>query len=176
MSIDYSKVICFDMEMCCWEDRDKPGEIISIGLCELNLKTGTISREAHYIVKPSADEVSPFCTNLTGLTQRMIDRQGRPLQVVLESITKHYGSRRPYAAWGSDAEYLANQCNLVGATSPLKTTLDLGLLYKIKKRSDRAVSLKNALTQAGLQFEGKAHNALVDAINLARLVVAADLL
>lgn len=176
MSIDYSKIICFDMEMCCWENQEKPGEIISIGLCELNLKTGSISREVHYVVKPAKDEVSPFCTNLTGLTQRMVDRQGRPLKAVLENITTKFGSKRPYAAWGTDAEYLANQCSSIGLASPLKTTLDLGLLYKIRQRSDKAVSLTNALSKAGLDFEGKAHNALVDAVNLARLVVATDLL
>lgn len=176
MSIDYSKVICFDMEMCCWDDHRKTGEIISIGLCELNLVTGEIARDAHYFVKPCADEVSAFCTELTGITQRMVDKQGRPLQAVLDTITKNYGSKRPYVAWGADAEYLANQCRVLGIASPLQSNVDLGLLYKIQQRTDRSVSLKAALGRAGLEFEGTAHNALVDAINLARLVVAAKLL
>lgn len=176
MSIDYSKVICFDMEMCCWDDQRQIGEIISIGLCELNLVTGEIAREAHYFVKPRADEVSPFCTGLTGITQRMVDKQGRPLRAVLETIAKNYGSKRPYVAWGTDADYLANQCRALDATSPLVTSIDLGLLYKIRRRSDRSVSLKAALDHAGIEFHGTAHNALVDAVNLARLIVAADLL
>lgn len=176
MSIDYSKVICFDMEMCCWDDHRQTGEIISIGLCELNLVSGEVSRDAHYFVKPRTDEVSPFCTGLTGITQRMVDKQGRPLKAVLDTIAKNYGSKRPYVAWGADAEYLANQCSALEITSPLVSTIDLGLIYKIKRRSDRSVSLKAALGHAGLEFQGTAHNALVDAVNLARLIVAANLL
>ena len=176
MSIDYSKVICFDMEMCCWDDHRQTGEIISIGLCELNLTNGEIARDAHYFVKPRADKVSPFCTSLTGITQRMVDKQGRPLKAVLDTITKNYGSKRPYVAWGADAEYLANQCRNIDIVSPLVSTIDIGLIYKIRRRSDRSVSLKAALGHEGLEFQGTAHNALVDAVNLARLVVAADLL
>lgn len=176
MSIDYSKVVCFDMEMCCWENQKGTGEIISIGLCELNLVNGEISRDAHYFVKPRVDVVSEFCTNLTGITQRKVDRQGRPLEAVLETMAKNYGCKRPYVAWGSDAEYLANQCSALGFSSPLQSTIDLGLLFKIRKRRDRGISLTAALASYGQTFEGEAHNARVDAINLARLIVAGDLL
>lgn len=176
MSIDYSKVVCFDMEMCCWEDKPNTGEIISIGLCELNLVNFEISREKHYFVKPRHDEVSDYCRKLTGITQKMVDRQGRSLEDVLLTITNNFGTRRPYVAWGTDADYLARQCNEFGFSSPLQTSIDVGLLYRIKQRNGPALSLTGALEKAGLQFEGQAHNALVDAKNLARLIIMAKLL
>jgi inhibitor of KinA sporulation pathway (predicted exonuclease) len=176
VSINYSKVVCFDMEMCCWEDRPGTGEIISIGLCELNLATQEIARDTHYFVKPQSDQVSDYCTQLTGITPRMVERQGRPLEAVLETISKNFGSKRPYAAWGTDAQYLAHQCSSIGIDSPIQTAIDIGVLYKLRNRSDRSISLTAALERAGSSFEGKAHNALVDAKNLARLIVEVRLL
>jgi len=176
MSSNFSKVVCFDMEMCCWEDKRQLGEIISIGLVELDLATGQTHREAHYYVKPVRDRVSPFCEGLTGITQRMVDRQGRALQDVITTITKGFGARRPYVAWGDDAAYLARECRKHGFTSPFHLSVDAGLLYRIKKRSSENVGLSQALQRAGAEFEGLAHNALVDAKNLATLIVRAELL
>jgi inhibitor of KinA sporulation pathway (predicted exonuclease) len=175
MSIDYAKILCFDMEMCCWPNRG-PGEIISIGVCELNLENSQISRKSHHLVKPRAELISPFCTDLTGITQRMVDKEGRPLEDVLNTVRNQYGSKRPYAAWGSDAEYLAAQCRRFRIRTPIKAKLDIELLYRIKRRSSESVGLTDALRRQGIEFEGQAHNALADAINLARLVVADQLL
>ena len=176
MSFNFSKVICFDMEMCCWDDGSAPGEIISIGLCELNLASQEITRDTHYVVKPQNDKVSEFCQELTGISQRMVDRQGRPLEDVMATISKNFGTKRPYAAWGTDAQYLARQCASIGITSPVQTSLDMSLLYKLRNWSDRSTSLTAALEKAGTTFEGKAHNALVDAKNLARLILEIRLL
>lgn len=176
VSVNYSKVICFDMEMCCWEDRPGTGEIISIGLCELNLASQEISRDTHYVVKPQSDRVSDFCQELTGISQRMVDRQGRPLEDVMATISKNFGTKRPYAAWGTDAQYLARQCAAIGIISPIQTAIDMGVLYKLRHLSDRSISLTAALERAGTTFEGKAHNALVDAKNLARLILEIRLL
>lgn len=176
MSASHSKVICYDLEMCCWENQRPLGEIISIGLCELDLSDGTIQREGHFYVKPRRDRVSKFCEDLTGISQRIIDCQGKPLQNVLDTITKNFGSRKPYVAWGDDATYLGRECRKNGFSSPLRSAVDVALLYKIRSRNGQNVSLSQALALAGAEFEGKAHNALVDAKNLASLIVKTNLL
>lgn len=171
-----TKVICWDMEMCCWGDKSRTGEIISIGLCELNLSNGEISRERHFYVKPMRDRVSDYCSDLTGITQKMVDRQGRPLQEVVNSFTKSFGTKKPYVAWGTDAKYLAQQCFRSGFRSPLESTIDAGLLYRLKARSGSSIGLSQALLDSGIEFQGQAHNALNDAHNLARLISASNLL
>ncbi|MBB4861249.1 inhibitor of KinA sporulation pathway (predicted exonuclease) [Pseudomonas nitritireducens] len=178
MSHDLSKLACWDMEMCCWEGRPI-GEIISIGIAELHLPTGRITREANYIVRPDRDKVSEFCTELTGITQRMVDRQGRSLADVLKTIEMKFGGAgKVYVAWGDDAGYLQRQCDWRGIKSPVKQSLDASLLYRIRQRmtDGKSVGLLSALTKAGLAFEGRQHNSLNDAKNLARLITKENLL
>lgn len=177
MSGDGSTVICFDMEMCCWHGSDKKlGEIISFGLCELDLATGVIGREFHHYVQPDKDDVSEFCTSLTGITPRMVDRQGKSLAAVMSMVAKRFGSRKPYVAWGDDANILNRECGTKGIESPVIVSIDVGLLYKLRRRRAKNVGLAQALHAAGEEFEGQAHNALVDAKNLATLIVKANLL
>lgn len=177
MSAADTTVICFDMEMCCWHGHSKKvGEIISIGLCELDLSTGEVGREFHHYVTPAQDAVSEFCTSLTGITQRMVERQGKPLVDVLAMISKRFGTRKPYVAWGDDAGYLAQECRGKGIESPIVTFIDAGLLHRLKLRATKSSGLQQALKSAGGSFEGQAHNALVDAKNLAALIVKTHLL
>lgn len=179
MKADYSRVNCFDMEMCCWNDDENRdvGEIISIGIVELCLLTGKTLREAHYYVKPDLDQVSQFCTDLTGITQSMVNKQGRPLGKVLDIIRKNFGSKRTYVAWGCDPEYLATECGHKGLESPIATSLNAALLYMTKMRHNGGrVSMRRAMEASGLEFEGQQHNALVDAKNLSKLIVTKSLL
>lgn len=179
MKSDYSKVVCYDMEMCCWDEGDRRvGEIISIGIVELCLLTGRKLRDAHYYVKPDEDRVSEFCTQLTGITPAMVSKQGRPLHKVLETIKQKFGgSKKTYVAWGNDTEYLGEQCKWKGIENPITTSINAALLYMIKVRHNGSqVSMVKAMEEAGLSFEGRQHNALVDATNLSRLVFAKNLL
>jgi hypothetical protein len=36
--MNYTKIVLFDLEMCCWKDTKKIGEIIEIGLVVVDLK------------------------------------------------------------------------------------------------------------------------------------------
>ena len=46
--MNYTRIVCFDLEMCCWDDERKArtGEIIEIGVAELDLQSGEIVRRA----------------------------------------------------------------------------------------------------------------------------------
>ncbi|MEG0869482.1 MAG: 3'-5' exonuclease [Hafnia sp.] len=179
MRADYTKINCFDMEMCCWgEGERRVGEIISIGVTELCLLTGRSLQEAHYYVKPEKDEVSEYCSELTGITQVMVNKQGRALHQVLDTMKRKFGgNRKTYVAWGTDADYLNNECLQKGIESPISKTLNAALLYMIRTRHNGGqISMIKAMNDAGLEFEGKQHNALVDAKNLSRLIYAKNLI
>lgn len=177
MSADHSKITCFDLEMCCWEDARQIGEIISFGLCELDLKTGKITREAHHYIKPVTDTVSDFCTQLTGITQRTVSRQGRPLNEVVNSITAKFGTKRPYVCWGDDGDYLTRMARRQNFFIPNMVFLNAALLYQLRKRHiGESIGLKRAMASEGLEFEGAAHNALNDSRNMARLIAKSNLI
>lgn len=179
IKLDYTKINCYDLEMCCWDDPGRlPGEIIAIGVAQLSLHTGEITKEAHYYVTPKVDEVSDFCTRLTGITPAQVRKQGRQLSAVLASVQKNFGgSKIAYAAWGNDYSALDSECKRKGVELPIKSPINASMLYSLMRRSKHgSTSLSSALAAQGLVFEGNAHNALVDAKNLARLIHAAKIL
>lgn len=120
--MNYNRVVCFDLEMCCWNENGvgTTGEIIEIGLAEIDLAAGEIVKRAQYFVKPEKDEISLFCAELTGITPRKIEKQGRPLAEVIQSMVKNFGgSNKIYASWGRDDLILLNECREKGPFCPV---------------------------------------------------------
>lgn len=172
--MSYSKIVCFDLEMCCWNDATetgkKTGEIIEIGICKIDLEKGTILKRAQYYVKPEKDEISPFCTELTGITQRVISKQGRPLADVIQTMIKNFGgSNSIYAAWGRDDQVLFNECKEKGIDLPFQNYLNIALLDRVKNRRSSKVNMTEVMKEYDLDFEGQLHSGADDAYNLARL-------
>lgn len=176
MRVDYRSLICFDLEMCCWEGRPT-GEIIAFGAVKLDLTSGLIEDRIHYLVKPEQDEISEFCTQLTGITPAMVRKQGRPLAAVLDSVRKRMGGhQKVYASWGDDAAVLAAECQRKAIETPISRSLNIASLYMLRMRHQgHRLGLNKAMRKSGVLFEGTAHNALVDSENLARLIVHTQL-
>lgn len=176
MRVDYRSLICFDLEMCCWEDRPT-GEIIAIGAVKLDLFSGLIADRIHYLIKPEQDEISEFCTQLTGITPAMARKQGRPLAAVLDSVRKRMGGhQKVYASWGDDAAVLTAECQRKAIETPISQSLNIAMLYMLHMRHHgRRLGLRKAMAQSGLTFQGTAHNPLVDSENLAHLVTHLEL-
>lgn len=160
------------MEMCCWENSSSLGEIIEIGLVEISLTENKILRKNQYYVKPEKDEISEYCTSLTGITKSIIKKQGRPLEEVIKTIKKKYGTKKIFISWGKDIEYLEKECNKRGLEFNFKHSLNMALIYNILNAKElnngNQISQKSALENENLKEEGNAHSAIVDAENLAR--------
>ncbi|WP_413111899.1 exonuclease domain-containing protein [Thaumasiovibrio sp. DFM-14] len=173
--MNYNRIVCFDLEMCCWNDgREKnTGEIIEVGLAEIDLMKGEIVKRARYFVKPEQDEVSWFCTELTGIRPKVIEKQGRPLESVLRSMVKNFGgNNKIYAAWGRDDLILRDECESKGLTVPFQEYLNLATLFAIKQRvKTPRFGHKAAMDMINLEWEGRQHSGYVDAYNLARLAL-----
>ncbi len=167
-----SRLVCFDLEMCCWDQGPRrTGEIIEFSLAEVDLASGHLLRSNQYYVAPEHDQVSEFCTGLTGITPRIVRRQGRPLADVLATVQRHYGGRNKlYASWGRDDLILRRECAAKGLEYPLREHLNLNTLYRLRYQTPN-LALSDAMARIGLCFEGQAHSALVDARNLAQLAL-----
>ena len=102
--MNHNRLVCFDLEMCCWSNDGvgTTGEIIEIGLAEIDIATGKIVKRAQYYVKPEKDEISLFCAELTGITPRKIEKQGRPLVDVLKSMLKNFGAQIKFTHHGEE--------------------------------------------------------------------------
>jgi inhibitor of KinA sporulation pathway (predicted exonuclease) len=88
-------ILIIDLEATCWDDRPPRGqesEIIEIGVCIMDAKTGKISQNEGILVKPQYSKVSPFCTELTSITQKMLDDEGILLEDALDILRAEYDS------------------------------------------------------------------------------------
>ncbi|EEX66470.1 hypothetical protein VCJ_001149 [Vibrio metoecus] len=149
------------------------GEIIEVGLAEIDLSAGKIVKRAQYFVKPEHDEISLFCAELTGITPRKIEKQGRPLAEVLQSMVKNFGgSNKIYASWGRDDRILIHECQEKGIPVPFQEFLNLATLYRIQHRlKDKRIGHRAAQESQGIEWEGRQHSGYVDAYNLAKLAL-----
>lgn len=177
MALNLKRVVVFDLEMCCWSAESNQGkttgEIIEIGLCEVDTQSLEVTRSAQYYVKPEKDEISAFCTELTGITPATIKKQGRPLREVLAAINKKFGSsKKTFVAWGRDDLVLSSEIENKGLEFKMGDYINLANTYRILNGEDRKCSQVDAMKSMGLEFEGRQHSGLVDAQNLAGLLVA----
>ncbi|EEX37109.1 exonuclease domain-containing protein [Vibrio metschnikovii] len=173
--MNYNRVVCFDLEMCCWNENGvgTTGEIIEVGLAEIDLTAGKIVKRAQYYVQPEQDKISEFCVELTGITPRKVAKQGRPLADVLRSMVKNFGgSKKIYACWGRDDLILAKECAQKGLPMPIHECINLATLYRLQHRlKDKRIGHRAAQEAQGIDWEGRQHSGYVDAYNLAKLAL-----
>ncbi len=79
-----SYLMVLDFEANCVKDGEKPlkvQEIIEFPVVLVNVKTKKVEDVFHHYVKPQVvPKLSDFCTELTGITQEKVDKEGIPLE------------------------------------------------------------------------------------------------
>lgn len=174
--MNYRRLICYDLEMCCWSRKEgkgsTTGEIIEIGVAAVNLQDGVITDRSQYYVRPEKDDISEYCTNLTGITQKLLDKQGVPLADAINSMRGKYGHHSVYGAWGRDDRVLQAECEDKGIDMPFYEHLNLSTLFRLQNRMRRKrFGMRKSMEMAGLDFDGTQHSGFDDAYNLARLTL-----
>src|SRR5581483_1398445 len=92
-----------DLEATC--ERGNPrgwqSEIIEIGICTLDLQTLELANKTSLIVRPVVSYVTPFCTELTSLTQADVD-SGMSLKEAFDRIKRDFNSKaETWASYGA---------------------------------------------------------------------------
>ena len=152
-------------------------EIIEIGAVVLD-ENFVVMGEFKTLVKPEFnDEIYPRYESLTGISTKMVE--GAPVfktaYEMFVSWCESYGNDYEIYAWSnSDYNQLVSEMKLKNYTKktmmkPLEKWYDFQKEYVEKLGLDRLISLKKALDYAGLEFQGKMHDALWDAKNTAEL-------
>lgn len=169
------QVVVIDIEATCWEKSTPPGqenEIIEIGICTLDIKTGErIDRDA-LLVKPVKSKVSEFCTQLTSLTQAQVDK-GIRFDRACSILRKKYSTKgRIWASYGDyDRRMFEKQCAERGVAYPFGSShINIKSLYAMLMGLDRELGLSQVLQQLDIQFEGHPHRGIDDAWNEALIL------
>lgn len=146
-------------------------EIIEIGICVLDLETLAIEKPKSIIVKPNGF-ISDFCTQLTSITQDMVDRDGIALQNALNLIQKEYNvSSKVWGSWGDfDRNQFFKECGFKRIRYPFGPQhINLKTIFSITYGFRQELGMPEALNHLGISLDGTHHRGLDDALNIAKL-------
>lgn len=165
------KIAVYDLEMICWEDRKGVGEIIEIGAVLVDLEKGEITQKVNVIVKPE-EAINPFTTKITGITQKMVDKQGVPLPEAIRRINKKISIKNnPWFAWGSDVSTIAREFTRHNIEFNVANFHNLAAFTRMMHNTSYSMGLKDACEFYGAEVVTPAHRALPDAITTANLAI-----
>lgn len=171
------KIIVVDLEATCWEGEPPPGqesEIVEIGLCLVDIATGALELKRSILIRPERSQLSPFCAELTTLTQEQIDG-GLSFAAACALLRDEFASRqRVWASYGDyDRRQLYTQCMEREVPYPFGLThLNVKSLAALSLRLEQEVPLPDALAHFGWELVGTYHRGDDDAWNIARLLSA----
>lgn len=151
-------------------------EVIEIGASVVTRAGREVDHFQRFIRPQRRPLLTPFCRQLTRITQANIDT-GAPMTVVWEQFERWLGQHLPklegWASWGDyDRKQLEQEWRQKQLGSALLQLPHMNLKQQFAQARQlrRALGLKSALQLAGMQFSGQQHRALEDARNTARLL------
>ncbi|MEM1347580.1 MAG: 3'-5' exonuclease [Myxococcota bacterium] len=176
MARDLRTLVVVDLEATCWDGEPPEGqvqEIIEIGICPLDLRTGERLERRSILVKPQLSTVSPFCEQLTTITQEMVDDEGVALAEACKILRREYKvPKRVWVSWGDfDRIQFQRECDLKGLRYPFSPRhINAKTLFALLYGLEREVGMKRALASLELPLEGTHHRGADDAWNIAAIV------
>lgn len=177
MAIRKDKILVVDFEATCWDGFDAPegqtNEIIEMGVCLLDPHSDPmeITDKRSILIKPTESVVSEFCTELTTITQKMVDEKGIAFEDACQILETEYDSRnRIWVAWGGwDKRFLLQQCRRRKIRYPFSKKH--GNLKRVFQDCyGTRLHFAGALEMAQIEAHGTAHRGDDDAYNTARLL------
>ena len=163
-----------DLEMNQAENSAHTGKIIQVGLAIGNLEQNIKEYELFdWYVDPN-EKIYPRITELTGITNQDIQEKSTHLENIYNKINEriyHYNCYPNPVVWGNGDTSLLKQtfldqlgyCKMFGHRDiDVKT---LHTFFQLSKDKSTSSSLKSALSNIKIKFEGEPHRAHHDAAN-----------
>ena len=170
------KIIIIDLEATCWQGPVPAGqenEIIEIGLSVLDIQSGDISKNKGILVKPQKSAVSQFCTELTTITQELLDREGVFFEEAISLLEEEYSPAEfTWASYGAyDINMLQKQCKKFNVSYPMGDQhINVKVLFTETKGLAKPTGMNGALHILNIPLEGTHHRGVDDAKNIAKIL------
>ncbi|HSX50756.1 MAG TPA: 3'-5' exonuclease [Cellvibrio sp.] len=172
------KLLIVDLECTC---NDSPPltrsevEIIEIGavIGRLGNNSFEIMSQIQLYVRPIYHpQLTPFCTNLTGIKQSLVS-SAPTLVTAYEELSAWLSNYTPdaWSSWGKfDATQFEMETGLKQLCNPLAQYNHLNIKQLFARKRGHRVGLGKAIELSGLTFLGRPHSGLDDAKNIANLI------
>jgi inhibitor of KinA sporulation pathway (predicted exonuclease) len=176
--VPLDKIVVVDLEATCWRGYPPKGQtnqIIEIGVCLLDIKTHEITDRLGILVKPTRSKVSKFCTELTTITQEMLDEEGIPFKDACDLLFNEYNSKkRVWASFGDyDRRMLETDCKAHKIKYPFgKKHINVKTLFALKEKLNKEMGMARGLKHLNISLEGTHHRGVDDAYNTAKLLAS----
>lgn len=159
-------------------------EMISIGAILCNIGVNGKIKKYHKVFElyvKSKNKIGKYVTNLTGITEEKLAAEGISFVDAMEQFRKYCGvnfKRAAFATFGSHDIRIINQSVVYNIDAPVeicrhiqKNHIDMSEIISefIKDENNNPMSLVNYCKLFNIPENGPAHNAAVDAIELAHL-------
>lgn len=170
------KIIIIDLEATCWQSTVPQGqenEIIEIGLAVLDAETGEITKNQGILIKPQRSRVSPFCTELTTITQDLLHKNGVLFEEAINQLIDEYNpDLYTWASYGQyDLNMLKKQCKSFGIPYPMGNDhINVKVHFAEKFGLQKPTGMNGALHLLNIPLEGTHHRGIDDAKNIAKIL------
>lgn len=172
--------LVIDLEMCqgvqIGEVRSQ--EIIEVGAVLLNESNNILETYQRY-VKNEYGELTPKIMSLTGITLADTEQAPKLADVISELGERikdpTYKDTKLYTWSSNDSDELLKELEIKniaieGLKEFIENYIDIQKIFGEKTNIYKQMNLAKALTLLGIDFEGKEHGALADAINTAKVL------
>ena len=178
--INNRKTLCFiDLEGTQFSH-----EMIAIGAVKVNLRNDGSVKKIHkgyfsYVL--AKNKVGKVVTDLTGITDEKVKKEGKRLRVVIEGLKKYLGkefNKVLFVTFGNHDLRILAQSLAYNLDAPkedihmmIKHNFDLAdwISDYVRDENGNTYSLANLLKVFEVDFVGQQHDALADTINLVYL-------
>lgn len=169
-----NEILVVDIESTCWDASENSkesriSEIIEIGVTVYNFKDDAFIKNDSIYVKPQVSTISEFCTNLTGITQELLDNKGVSFTEALDILKKKYLSKKRYwASYGNyDRKMFEKQCRRLCLEYPFHDThFNVKSMFRLLMGLNEEVGMPDALDRLNLPLTGRHHNGGDDSYNI----------
>jgi 3'-5' exoribonuclease 1 len=168
------KYIIFDLEATCWDTKEQmPNEIIEIGAVCIDEQKQIVSTFGSFI-KPIVHPIlSTFCTELTTITQDMIQDAPHFPEVVgkFQDWINSFGDDYWLCSWGFyDKSQFKKDCELHNLdTKWLKKHISIKHQHGKMIGIEKGIGMNMALERENLTLEGTHHRGIDDAKNITKI-------
>ncbi len=170
------KIIIADIEATCWNGNAPEGmvsDVIEIGICLLDVKTGEISDQRGILIQPERSTISEFCTELTTITPELIEAEGISYKEACKIVRNEYQAQsRAWASYGAyDLKHIQRQCTELGIGYPFGPShINVKTLFALKRKMGHETGMAGALETLKISLEGTHHRGVDDANNIAKIM------